>query len=151
MKFAVEIKLTVEIKVEEITKADVIRDMAQPAKPREILMEEILSDWPFERMEKNQKLLAAIQADKKLLLRYAKALATWEALSALEGEASKPNSEGKLDLIQTSLLNRLDEADAKWFREAIDHDFFYESTDDFQRAFRVNVSEPAVKTELVSE
>ncbi|MCE0496578.1 MAG: hypothetical protein LV481_01340 [Methylacidiphilales bacterium] len=150
MKFAVEIKMMVEITLEEITDATVIRGMAQPAKPREILIEEIMEDQPFEIARRNQRLLDQIKADEALLLRYASILAGWEALAALERNREEQRLSDEIEEVETKLINRLNESDAEWFRGAMKHEAWTESTEDFRGAFRATVSEPELSTKHVN-
>ncbi|MGH7990182.1 MAG: hypothetical protein ACREDS_08360 [Limisphaerales bacterium] len=149
MKFTVEIKMTVEINVEKITKAAVIRDLVQPAKPKAVVMEEIMDDRLFERAARNQRLLDQLQADEALLLRYAKMLAAFEAFSVLESASEHEKLGDQMERIEISLLNRLNEADAAWFEGAIKNEVWSESTAHFSNAFRVTVSKPEVRSEYI--
>jgi hypothetical protein len=149
MKFAVEIKMTVEISVEKITNAAVIRDLVQPAKPKAVVMEEIMDDCRFEIAARNQRLLNQLQADEALLLRYAKMLATFEALSALEGASGHKKLGDQMERIEISLLNRLNEPDATWFKGAIKNELWSENTAYFRNAFHVKVSKPEVRSKCI--
>ncbi len=40
MKFAIEIKMTADVEIKNITPATVIRDLAQPAKPKDLVLED---------------------------------------------------------------------------------------------------------------
>lgn len=141
--------MTVEISVEKITNAVVIRDLVQPAKPKAVVMEEIMDDRLFEMAARNQRLLDQLQADETLLVRYAKALATFEALSALEGASEQRKLGDQMERIETSLLNRLNEADAAWFKGAIKNELWSESTAHFRNAFRTTVSKSEVRSKSI--
>ncbi len=141
--------MTVEIKVEQITSATVIRGLVQPAKPKEVVLEEIMDDRHFEIAVRNQRLLDQLRADEALFLRYSKLLVAFDALSSLEGTSEKEKLGNEMEDIETSLIERLNSDDAEWFRGAIKHELWSESIDDFRKAFHVAVSSPEVRTKCV--
>ena len=149
MKFAIEIKMDAEVEIKDITSATVIRNLVQPAKPKSLVLEEIMDDRHFEIAARNQRLLAQLRADRALLLRYGKLIGLFEALSALEGTDEKEKIADKMDDLEISLVNRLNYEDKKWFRNAMKLGVWSESTEQFGKAFHVSVSSPQVKAKCV--
>ena len=140
MKFAIEIKMTVELEVENITDAKVIRNLAHYHNKMDLIMD----DKNFEEASKHQRLLDQLKADKALLLRYGKLLALFEALTNLEETNCIGKIADEMHEIEISLTTRLDGKDARWFQDVIKQKLWGERTEHFRNAFRVTVSKPQV-------
>ncbi len=153
MKFAIEIRMTAEVEVKNITSATVIRHLHQYTKSKGVLMDEIMDDRHFEVGARNQRFLDQLKSDRALLLRYAKLVALLEAFMELERTREKDQIqiEDEMEKIEKSVVKRLGREDARWFRGAIKHEAWAESTEHLNEVFHVTVSTPRVKTKCVNE
>jgi len=144
MKFNIQINITAEVAVEDITTAKVIQDLSSYANRAELMDD----DLSFEIGAKNQRLLDLLRADRALLLQYAKLRALLEAFRFLEESNNfQTNADEELEKIEQSLIGGLTDEDAKWFRGAIDEGLWIENTEHFSNAFVVDVAEPSITIE----
>ena len=147
MKFAIEIKMEVEVTIDDISPANVIRDLSFYGNRMELIND----DESFGRGAQNQRLLDALKADGNLLAHYTELRALFEAFSALEeGTELSDRFSEQMDEVEQLLIKRLKAEDSKWFSGAIKAGFWSETTEHFNKAFRITVSDPVLCSKTVA-